>query len=127
MVELELTPDITKSRHARHRSRAQIDCVDLGFDDLHVTKNASERIDNIARMQISSGHFVQHRGEQDEILAADEHHVCFASAREAFVEVHCGVNAREASTGDHDLRLHVFVLSDQPVGGEILALSRRAL
>ena len=48
MVELELTPDITKSRHARHLSRAQVDCVDLGFDDLDVTKNAPEWIDNIA-------------------------------------------------------------------------------
>jgi hypothetical protein len=34
MVELELTPDITNARHARNLSRARVDGVDLGFDDL---------------------------------------------------------------------------------------------
>jgi hypothetical protein len=50
MVELELAPDIAKSRHARHGSRAQVDCVHLGLDDVDVTENAPEWIDNIARM-----------------------------------------------------------------------------
>src|SRR4029453_17576597 len=48
MVELKLPPDIANSRHARNPSRAQVDGVDLGFDDLDVTKNAPERVDNIA-------------------------------------------------------------------------------
>jgi hypothetical protein len=50
MVELELTPDIANSCHARNLSGAQVDCVHLGLDDLDVTENAPEWIDNIARM-----------------------------------------------------------------------------
>jgi hypothetical protein len=40
MVELEVTADITNSPNARNLSRAQIDGLDLGFDNLDVMKNA---------------------------------------------------------------------------------------
>src|SRR4029453_18861838 len=78
-----LTPDIANSPAGRLRRR--------GLNNLDVTKNTPEWIHNVAWLEISRRDFVQHRREQDEILAADRHHICFASARERSVEVHCGI------------------------------------
>jgi hypothetical protein len=61
-------------------------------------------IHDIGWLEVSGRDFVQHRRKQDEILAANQHHVCFASAREGFVEVHCqnaGVVIMPDVPGDH--------------------------
>jgi hypothetical protein len=42
LVELELTPDIANSPHARNLLRAQVDCFDVGLDNLDVTKNTPD-------------------------------------------------------------------------------------
>ena len=72
-----------------------------------MTKNAAERIHDIARIKISGCDLVQHRRKQNEILATDQCHLYVRSAREPFVEVHCRVKPGKPAAGnDYSSRLH---------------------
>ena len=72
-----------------------------------MTKNAAERIHDVARIKISRCDFVEHRRKENEILATDQRHFYVRSTREAFVEVHCRVEPGKSATGDdYSGRLH---------------------
>jgi hypothetical protein len=74
-----------------------------------MTKNAAERIHDIARIKISGCDLVQHRRKQNEILATDQRHLYIRSTREPFVEVHCRVKPGKSATGDdYSSRLHAI-------------------
>jgi hypothetical protein len=89
--------------------QVQINSLHVGFDNLHVTKNAAERIDDVARIKISGCDLVQHRRKENEILATDQRHLYVRSTREPFVEVHCRVKPGEPTTGnDYSSRFHAI-------------------
>jgi len=74
-----------------------------------VTKNAAQRINNVAGIKIAGGDFVQHRRKENEIIATDQRHLYVRSTREPFVEVHCRVKPGEATTGnDYSSRFHTI-------------------
>jgi hypothetical protein len=74
-----------------------------------VTKNAAERIHDVARIKISGCDLVQQRRKQNEILATDQRHLYVRSTREPFVEVHCRVKPSEPTTGnDYSSRFHAI-------------------
>ena len=72
-----------------------------------MTKNAAERIHDVARIKISGCDLVQHRRKENKILATDQRHLYVRSTREPFVEVHCCVKPGKSATGnDYSSRLH---------------------
>jgi hypothetical protein len=74
-----------------------------------MTKNASERVDNVTRIKISGCDFVQHRRKENEILATDQRYLYVRSTREPFLEVHCRVKPGEPTTNnDYSSRLHAI-------------------
>src|SRR3984893_6050452 len=105
MIELELK---RKSRHSTDRMDTpcrQVDCPDLGLNELHATKDATKRIDNIARIEISRGDLVQHWRKQNEVLAVDQDNFCIRPPRQRFVQTHGRAEAGEAASGNDNAGL----------------------
>jgi hypothetical protein len=71
MIKFEIQLALRDATSAADYSAGQINCADLGFDNLHVAKNAPKRIDDVTGIKISGCDFVQHRRKQDEILVTD--------------------------------------------------------
>ena len=81
--------------------------MNIGFNKLHMTKNAAERIHDVARIKIARCDLMQHRRKENEILATDQRHLYVRSTRQPFVEVHCRVKPGKSATGnDYSSRLH---------------------
>src|SRR5262249_25799174 len=78
-----------------------------------MTKNASKRIYDIARIKIARGDLMQHWRKQNEILATDQRYFYVRAARKPFVEVHCRVKPGKPATGNHDASL--FHLPNIPI------------
>src|SRR6059058_3748771 len=107
MIKFEIQLALRYATSAAVYSAGQINCAYIGFDNLHVAKNAAERIHDVTRIKISGCDLVQHRRKQNEILATDQCHLYVRSAREPFVEVHCRVKPGKSATGnDYSSRLH---------------------
>ena len=83
------------------------DGLNIGIDKLHMTKNAAERVHDVARIKISGCDLVQQRRKENEILVTNQRHLYVRSARQPFVEVHCRVKPGKPATGnDYSSRLH---------------------
>jgi hypothetical protein len=107
MIKLEFKFAVRNTTGAMDSPRVEINRLNIGFDKLHMTKNAAERIHDVARIKISGCDFVQHRRKENEILATDQRHLYVRSTREPFVEVHCRVKPGKSATGnDYSSRLH---------------------
>src|SRR5437016_13014603 len=107
MIKLEFKLVVRNAPDAMDAPQVQINSLHVGFDNLYVTKNSPERIDDIARIKISGCDLVQHRRKENEILATDQRHLYVRSTREPFVEVHCRVKPGKPTTGnDYSSRLH---------------------
>jgi len=105
VIELEIALESLHAADATHRARVHVDTVHLGLDKCYVTKNASYRIDNVARVKLTRRHFVQHRSEQHEVLAAHERHLNIGAARKCLVEIHGRAKPCEAAARYDDLHL----------------------
>jgi hypothetical protein len=89
--------------------QVQINSLHVGFDNLHVTKNSPERIDDVARIKISGCDLMQHWRKENEILATDQRHLCVRTAGQPFVKVHCRVKPGKPAAGnDYSSRLHAI-------------------
>jgi hypothetical protein len=109
MIKLEFKLVLRNAPDAMDAPQVQINSLHVGFDNLHVTKNAAERIHDVARIKISGCDLVQHRRKENEILATDQRHLYVRSTREPFVEVHCRVKPGEPTTGnDYSSRFHAI-------------------
>jgi hypothetical protein len=107
MIKFEIQFAVRHATSAADYSAGQINRAYIGFNNLHMTKNAAERIHDVARIKIARCDFVQHRRKENEILATDQRHLYVRSTREPFVEVHCRVKPGKSATGnDYSGRLH---------------------
>src|SRR5215831_1117664 len=110
MIELELKLLIRYAGSAMDSPGVEINRPNIGLKKLHVTKNSSKRIDDVARIKISRCDFVQHRRKQNEILVTDQRHLYVRSTREPFVELYCRVKPGKSATGnDYSSRLHAII------------------
>src|SRR5262249_46557996 len=100
MIKVELKPLVRYAGSAMDSPRVEINRLNIGLKKLHMTKNPSKRIHNVAWIKIARCDFVQHWSKENEILAADQRHLYVGSAREPFVEVHCRVKTCEPATGN---------------------------
>src|SRR5882724_269282 len=109
MIKLEFKLVVRNATDAMDAPQIQINSLHVGFDNLHVTKNSPERIDDVARIKISGCDLMQHWRKQNEILATDQRHLYVRSTRKPFVEVHCRVKPGEPATGnDYSGRFHAI-------------------
>jgi hypothetical protein len=109
MIKLEFKLVLRNAPDAMDAPQVQINSLHVGFDNLHVTKNSPERIDDVARIKIPGCDLMQHRRKENEILATDQRHLYVRSTREPFVEVHRRVKPGEPTTGnDYSSRFHAI-------------------
>src|SRR4030095_11646090 len=109
MIKLEFKLAVRNATRAMDSPRVEINRMNIGFNKLHMTKNAAERIHAVARIKIARCDCVQHRRKENEILATDQRHLYVRSTREPFVEVHCRIKPGEPTTGnDYSSRFHAL-------------------
>jgi hypothetical protein len=109
MIKLEFKFAVRNTTRAMDSPRVDINRLHIGFDNLHMTKNAAERIHDVSRIKIASCDFMQHWRKENEILATDQRHLYVRSTREPFVEVHRSVKAGKSATGnDYSSRFHAI-------------------
>jgi hypothetical protein len=107
MIELELKLVVRNAPDAMDTPQVQINRLNVGFYNLHMTKNSPERIDDVSRIKISGCDLMQHWCKENEILATDQRHLYVRSTREPFVEVHRRIKPGKSATGnDYSSRLH---------------------
>src|SRR6266516_2345285 len=107
MIKLEFELVVRNAPDAMDAPQIQINSLHVGFDNLHVTKNSPERIDDVARIKISGCDLMQHRRKENEILATDQRHFYVRSTCEPFFEVYCRVKPGKSATGnDYSSLLH---------------------
>jgi hypothetical protein len=63
MIKVEIQLALRYAACATNKAFLQIYALHIGFNKHHTTKNASERINNVAGIKIAGGDFVQHRRE----------------------------------------------------------------
>src|SRR6266404_119458 len=105
MIELELKREPRDSTDRLDTPCRQVDCPYLGLNELHVTKDAAQRIDNIACIKISRGYLVQHRREQNEVLPADQRHFCIRAPSQRLVQVHSRAQSGKSTSQNDDASL----------------------
>src|SRR5437899_3256462 len=107
MIKLEFKFAVRNATRAMDSPRVQINRLNVGLNKLHMTKNAAERIHDVARIKIARCDLMQHRRKENEILATDQRHLYVRSTREPFVEVYCRVQPGKSAAGnDYSSRLH---------------------
>src|SRR6476661_9967579 len=108
MIKLEFKFAVRNATRAMDSPRVEINRLNIGFNELHMTKNAAKRIHDVARIKIARCDLVQHWRKKNEILVTDQRYLYVRSPREPFVEVHCRVKPGKSATGnDYSSRLHV--------------------
>src|SRR5207247_8880247 len=100
MIKLEFKFAVRNTTRAMDSPRVQINRLNIGLNKLHMTKNAAERIHDVAWIKISGRDLVQHRRKENEILSTDQRHFHIRVARQPFVEVHCRVKPSKSATGN---------------------------
>src|SRR5207247_437429 len=81
MIKLEFKFAVRNATRAMDSPRVEINRLNIGLNKLHVTKNAPERIHDVARIKIARCDLVQHRRKKNEILVTDQRHLYVRSAR----------------------------------------------
>src|SRR6266550_3904956 len=107
MIKLEFEFAVRNTTRAMDSPRVDINRLNIGFNKLHMTKDAPKRIHDVARIKIACCDLVQHRRKENEILSTDQRHLYVRSTRQPFVEVHCRVKPGKSAAGnDYSSRLH---------------------
>src|SRR5262245_37495813 len=109
MIKLEFKLLVRGATRAMDSPRVEINRLNIGFKNLHMTKNPSKRIDDVAGIKISGCDFVQHRSKENEILATDQRHFYVRPTRELFIKVYCRVKPGKPAAGnDYSSRFHAI-------------------
>lgn len=82
-------------------SPGEVHCVDIAHEDRRPRKQRAQRADDMRDVEVARGHLVQHWGEQDEVLEADEGHVDRGSRSFEFLQLPGDVEAAEPAAEDH--------------------------
>src|SRR5262249_36604397 len=107
MIKLELKLLVRYAGSAMDSPRVEINRLNIGLTELHMTKNPSKRIDDVARTKIPRNDLSQHGLKQNELPVPDQRPLHARPTREPFVEVYCCVKPGKSATGDdNSSRLH---------------------
>src|ERR1044072_7352135 len=112
MIKLEFKFAVRTSSFAMDASRVQINRLNIGIDKLYMTKNAAERIYDVARIKISRCDLVQHQRKENEILATDHRYSRVFSTVQPFIELHCRLKPGEPAAGnDYSSPFHATLMN----------------
>src|SRR5882724_712064 len=111
MVELEFDCDLRNTADASDPPRCKVNRLNFRLNKLYVPKDATHWIDDVAWVKIARGDLVEHRREQNEVLAADQRHFSFGAASKRFVQVHRRAQPCEPASGDHNTSLLHFPIT----------------
>ena len=75
MIKLEFKLPVRNATCAMKSPSVEINRLNIGLNKLHMTKNAPDRIDDVARIKISRCDLMQHRRKKNEILTTDQRHL----------------------------------------------------
>ena len=74
--------------------------MDVRFEYLHAAENAPQRINDVAWRKVTGRHFVQHRSEENEILATDQRDLDVCSLRNRAIELLRRIQTRKSAAGN---------------------------
>ena len=90
-------------RHDDGASR-EVDALDVAVEELHARQELADGIHDVGDVEVARGDLVQHRREEEKIVAAHDRHLHAAVAAEPPLQLERGVDAAEAAADDHDPR-----------------------
>ena len=108
MIKFEVKLAAQYAACATDEAFLQVNSLHIGFDNFHMTKNASEGINDVGRIKIAGCDLMQHRREQNEILPTNQRHFHVWSSRQTFVKMGCRIQPGESAASNDDLRLVHF-------------------
>jgi len=86
----------------------EVDAADLGMKEIDVPQHFANRVHYMGEIDIAGGHFVQHRGEEDEVFAVDESDFQVIAAGEDFVEFQGRIEAAESAAENENALFHAY-------------------
>src|SRR5215467_13591633 len=92
-----------KSRTRRHNFPIEIDGLYPAHMQVGVPAQPPNGVDDVLNFDTAGNHFGQHRLKDEVVFAVDESDLDFAPAPEYLFQIHCGVDAAEASAENDDL------------------------
>lgn len=78
----------------------EIDGFDIAMKERHPTQEFADRADNIRDIEVARRDFVQHRGEEEKVVAVDEGDVHVDPSHQRPFELQCGIHPTESTTED---------------------------
>jgi hypothetical protein len=81
----------------------KIDVLDIAAEEIHVPNHLANRINDVRQIQIARRDLVQHRREEEKVLAIYDGH--FKPRVASFLELKRGVQAAESAAENEDTRL----------------------
>ena len=97
----------------RHRDHAsvQIDRLDIADEHGRPLQQRPQRADDVRDVEVAGGHLVEHRGEEKEVVAADQGDLDVRIPAQQPFEVHGGVHAAESAAEHHEYWLPSWLAS----------------
>src|SRR2546422_10807758 len=83
--------------------------VDLFYgsvEETHAAEQLPDRIDDVRRIEIAGGDFVQHRREEKKVVTVHQGHLDLRIACQAFFDLEGGVKSAEAAAQDQNPLFH---------------------
>ena len=77
-----------------------IDALHVADEKAHVPQHLADRVDDIGQIEIARRDLVQHRGEEEEVLATDKSH--FEIRKLKLLKLQRGIKSAEAAAENED-------------------------
>ena len=90
-------------RHLHHPS-VEVDGLDRPDEGVHQPEQLAQRIHDGAELEVACCHLVQHRREEEEVVARDQGDLDVGKAGEMFFHLEGGVNSAESASEDQNAR-----------------------
>jgi hypothetical protein len=87
MIEFELQLYVAKPTQAADFFLRYVDRVDFRLDYIDAAEDSPQRIDDITWRKITRRHFVQHGGEENEVLATNKRDLNVRTSRQRAIDL----------------------------------------
>ena len=108
VLKLEYVNVAIESVENGNRPIARIDLLDFAVDEIDVPQDLAHRVDDMREIQVARRYLMQHRGEQEKVILADDRDFKIGIA--PLLEFKGGINTAKSSTKDQYVRLlHISI------------------
>jgi hypothetical protein len=98
--QLVLVPAAGVANH--HPPALEVDPLHLAHEEHRAAHHPADRIHDVGDVEVARGHLVQHRREQDEVVAVDDGDLDLGIPRDGALQLDGGVHPGEPAAQDHD-------------------------